>query len=67
MAHKKKAFYTANVREILDKLDAEEISFSRFIELLNEVAVEWAREKDEEISALKMQLKTAHDNLELSD
>lgn len=33
-----KPFIVANVREILDQYDKEEISFSRMVEMLNEVA-----------------------------
>lgn len=34
----KKPFIVANVREVLDLYDKEEISFSRMVEMLNEIA-----------------------------
>lgn len=35
----KKPFIVANVREVLDLYDKEEISFSRMVEMLNEIAI----------------------------
>jgi len=34
----KKPFIVANVRDILDQYDKEEISFSKMVEMLNDVA-----------------------------
>ena len=33
-----KPFIVANVREVLDQYDREEISFSKMVEMLNEIA-----------------------------
>ena len=42
-----KPFIVANVREIIDQFDKEEISFSKMVELLNEKAAEYYRTKQE--------------------
>lgn len=36
-----KPFMVANVRAALDKFDNEEVSFSRFVEDLNDIAFDW--------------------------
>jgi len=41
MKKNNKPFTVANVRDILDQLDREEITYSRMVELLNEVAFKW--------------------------
>lgn len=40
-----KPFIVANVREVLDQYDSEEISFSKMVEMLNEIAEKFTSEK----------------------
>lgn len=49
----RKPFIVANVRDILDQYDREEISFSRMTEMFNEVAFKWADEARREAVAEK--------------
>ena len=42
----KKPFIVANVREVLDLYDKEEISFSRMVEMLNEIAEKFYNPKE---------------------
>lgn len=41
----KKPFIVANVREITDLLDKGEISYSRMVEMLNEIAEKFAEQE----------------------
>ena len=41
----KKHFIVANVREITDAWDREEISYSRMVEMLNEIAEKFAEQE----------------------
>jgi len=45
----KKPFIVANVREVLDLYDKEEISFSRMVEMLNEIAEKFYELKEYDI------------------
>jgi len=43
-----KPFTVAIVREITDQWDREEISYSKMVELLNEIAIKWATNNNPE-------------------
>lgn len=44
---KNKPFFTANVREITDQWDREEISYGKMVEMLNDVALDWFNKSPE--------------------
>lgn len=62
----KKPFIVANVREVLDLYDNEEISFSRMVEMLNEIAEKFyvgkrlAVEYSENVEPLKRCITCKH-------
>lgn len=79
---KSKPFIVANVRDILDQYDREEMSFSRMTEMFNEVAFKWAdearretavrfekelAEKDRIIAELKLALNEADKKIKQLD
>lgn len=41
-----KPFKVSNVRPITDQYDREEISYSKMVELLNKIAMDWANKKN---------------------
>lgn len=47
LKHQSKPFIVANVREIIDLYDIEEVSYSKMVELLNEIAFEFFKQQEQ--------------------
>ena len=41
-----KPFNVSNVRQITDQYDREEISYSKMVELLNEIVINWVNKNN---------------------